>query len=102
MAESPEVPKRKEVRKRNLFNYKGHKTASDVHQFKFEKHKRSVLLTKEYCEELDYFTKVDLPVIARLDHQTAILAYKTLNLASKPVFSGALDHRINVLDLKKV
>ena len=68
MAESPEVPKRKEARKRNLFNYKGHKTASDVHQFKFEKHKRSVLLTKEYCEELDYFTKVDLPVIARLDH----------------------------------
>jgi hypothetical protein len=62
----------------------------------------SVLMTKENDMELEYFTKMDLGQFSKLDRPMAILAYKVLTIASKPIFSGSLDHRINMLDPKKV
>ena len=59
-------------------------------------------MTQEIAKEVDYFTKMDLITITRLDRPTAILAYKVLKLAQKPIFSGSLDHRINMLDYNKV
>lgn len=58
-------------------------------------------MTKEMPFDLDYYTKMDLSMLAKMDRQTAIMAYKTLKIALNPVFSGALDHRINMLDPKK-
>ena len=46
--------------------------------------------------------KMDLPAIAKLDRPKSINAFKIVTNASKPVFSGSLDHRINMLDIKKV
>jgi hypothetical protein len=45
---------------------------------------------------------MELVTLSRLDRSTAILGYKVLKLAQKPIFSGSLDHRINMLDYNKV
>ena len=58
-------------------------------------------MTKEMQFDLDYYTKMDLSLLAKMDRQNAIIAYKTLKIALNPVFSGSLDHRINMLDPKK-
>ena len=63
---------------------------------------RTVLLTKEIHDDLEYMANLDLQLIFKLSLTEAQLAYKTLVRSVRPVFSGALDHRINMLDARKV
>ena len=45
---------------------------------------------------------LEIPLMAKFDIAQAQAAYKVLVRAMRPVYSGSLDHRINMLDAKKV
>lgn len=45
---------------------------------------------------------MDLAKFKTLSKQEASLAYRFLYKALKPVFSGSVDHRVNLLDHRKV
>ena len=61
-----------------------------------------MLLTKEINEENEYMPNLEIPLMAKFDVEQAQAAYKILVRAMRPVYSGSLDHRINMLDAKKV
>ena len=60
------------------------------------------MLTKEINEEDEYMPNLEIPLMAKFDVEQAQAAYKILVRAMRPVYSGSLDHRINMLDAKKV
>ena len=60
------------------------------------------MLTKEINEENEYMPNLELPLMKKFDIEQAQAAYKILVRAMRPVYSGSLDHRINMLDAKKV
>ena len=60
------------------------------------------MLTKEINEENEYMPNLEIPLMAKFDVEQAQAAYKILVRAMRPVYSGSLDHRINMLDAKKV
>ena len=60
------------------------------------------MLTKEINEENEYMPNLEIPLMAKFDIEQAQAAYKILVRAMRPVYSGSLDHRINMLDAKKV
>ena len=59
-------------------------------------------MTKEISEENEYMQNLEHLLMAKFDVQKAQAAYKILIRAVRPVYSGSLDHRINMLDAKKV
>ena len=45
---------------------------------------------------------MEISTLAKMDRASQIVAYKHLSMAMKPIFSGSVDHRINLLDPRKV
>ena len=60
------------------------------------------MLTKEINEENEYMPNLETHLMKKFDIEQAQAAYKILVRAMRPVYSGSLDHRINMLDAKKV
>ena len=52
-------------------------------------------MTREYHKEMNYWLRMELQTIAKLERHDAVNAFKILTAAQKPVFSGSVDHRIN-------
>lgn len=52
--------------------------------------------------ERDYYMRLDLNTTSKLDIETANLAYRTLKKAQMPLFSGAIDHRINLFAEREI
>lgn len=65
--------------------------------------RRTILLTKEMDDNLEDFVKIDMEDFIDLSKTPkASLMYKLLLKAEAPVFSGSIDHRMNLLDFKKL
>ena len=101
LQESPEI----KSRKRRFTNIQaftdklGIKTKAQKEQSRVQ---RTVLLTKEISEDSEYMPNLEIPLLAKFDQEQAQAAYKILVRALRPVYSGSTDHRINMLDAKKV
>jgi hypothetical protein len=65
--------------------------------------RRTVLLTKEMDDNQEDFINIDIDdFIALGKTHKANLMYKLLLRSEAPVFSGSVDHRMNLLDFKKL
>jgi len=82
MAESPEPPKGKQNKRLAALNRLLNNPAGINQDNKnVKKDKLSVLLTKETNNELEYFQKMEIAELARLDKPTALQGYKALSIA---------------------
>ena len=90
---------RKSVMKKMSFNYlKQNPDQLDQKMFK----QRTILLTTEIEDNLSGLLNYDLVKISKFSIKQAQISYKILMRSSKPIFSGSVDHRINLLDSRKV
>ena len=63
---------------------------------------RTLLLTPEIDDNLEGIINLELSILAKYTVKEAQRAYKILVRSSKPIFSGSIDHRVNLLDARKV
>ena len=63
---------------------------------------RTVLLIKEIKDKNEDFVNMDPSEMKQFKKKQAQEAYKALVRATKPTFSGSIDHRINLLEFRKV
>ena len=63
---------------------------------------RTLLLIPEIDDNMEGIINLELSTLGRFTIKEAQRAYKILVRSSKPTFSGSIDHRINLLDARKV
>jgi hypothetical protein len=60
--------------------------------------RRTVLLTKEMDDNQEAFINLKDSDFKEVCEQKSALVYKVLKKAMTPIYSGAIDHRMNLLD----
>ena len=74
----------------------------DSHAFQEKSNRMTIVLTKEIDDAEPDYVCIDVAEIAKMDREEAQRAYKMLHRAVKPTFSGNCDHRLNLLDIRRV